>query len=496
MLESPSGADDLLTLSPVWWSYEHISMKGQSKIRRKNHRMMHVHKILKRFLSLSFFICASMPAFPIEKELLGVKLGADYREAIAFLTEKYGPPVKSERTTQHYDVFLFGEERANNIIIGNHKNIESSVAWIQASGDKPIENLKFLGDLNVGHKEKAIKLLMPKPTKIIPSSDDSRTYLFEYSNYSVKVKKGTVSSIRIDLSNALLKKHEEENKVRVFSRNEAFFFKDRNDPDAYLKDSLRDHCKLRYPIINRNNAYLIDVNVFSSGSNEPHTFTFLLDTGWSDHAISTKVCEAIGCKDMGEDREDPQSRIVTGGVLAIGNALFKVDPFRMRDFDLYKEIGVDGIIGGRILLSRSMLLNQKNEYICFIDGSLPDLAKSIGFLALPAQYDAGRIWLDFEANGQTIKDYFMDTGTDTTSLLLQDIQRLGLQKISSKTHLMAEGPATSQTYGPVEIGWKHIKRKIDFVYETTPEFRKIGNDFLGGLIIGIDPSGDRIFISD
>jgi hypothetical protein len=269
--------------------------------------MIHVYKLFKRILLLSFLITASMPVYPIEKELLGVRLGSGYQEAIKFLTVKYGPPAKSERTDQHYDVFLFGEERTNNIIIGNHKKFPSSVAWIQVSGEKPIDNLKFLGNLNVGDKEKAINLLLPKPTKITTSSDDSRTYLFEYSNYSVKVKKDTVSSIRIDLSNALLKKIEEENKVHVFSRNEAIFFGGRNDPDIYLKDSLRNHCKLRYPIVKKNDtgAYLIDVNVFGASSNEPHKFTFLLDTGWSDHAISTKVCEAIGCKDMGEDPKDP-----------------------------------------------------------------------------------------------------------------------------------------------------------------------------------------------
>lgn len=460
--------------------------------------MIHVHKIFKRSLLLSSFIAVSITAFPIEKELLGVKLGSGYQETIAFLTGKYGPSVKSERTDQHYDVFLFGEERNNNIIIGNHSKFPNSVAWIQVSGEKPIDNLKFLGNLNIGDKERAINLLLPKPTKINASSEDSRTYLFEYSNFSVKVKKDTISSIRIDLSNALLKKSEEENKVRVFTRNEALFFEGRNDPDIYLKDSLRDHCKFRYPIVNKNNTgvYLIDVNVFGTGSNEPHKFTFLLDTGSSDHAISTKVCEEIGCKDIGEDPEDPKSRTVTGGEIAIGNIPFVVDSFRMRDFDLHKALGVDGVIGGSILLSRSIFINQKNEYICFIDESLPDLAKRLNFLELPAQYDAGRIWLDFEANGQTIKDYFLDTGTDTTSLLPQDIQRLGLQKISSIKHLMVEGPVTSQTYGPIEIGWKYIKRKVDFIYETTPEFRKIGNDLLGGLIIGIDPSGDRVYISD
>jgi hypothetical protein len=82
-------------------------------------------------------------------------------------------------------------------------------------------------------------------------------------------------------------------------------------------------------------------------------------------------------------------------------------------------------------------------------------------------------------------------------LLTNDIERLKLKHISQEEHLQVKGTIASKTFGPVIIGWPQISRKLEYVYESkTLEYKKIGNDFLGGTILGIDASSNSIYISE
>ena len=235
------------------------------------------------------FVLYPFPSFSIEKELLGIRLGLDYEATMKTLINKYGKPYKSERTNQIYDVFIRDKKPKNNIIIGSSKKYPQNIAWIQVSGDEPIPDLDFVGGINLGEKEESIDLLLSKPTKITDSSHGYKQYRFDYSNYSIESKDGLIRSIRIDLTNAYSMRHKDRTDLIVLSANEAKYLQEGKDPYLYSIDTLKEHCKCRYPIRSQNEVYYIDVNIFGADGT-CHPFTFLLDTGWSDNAISKDVC--------------------------------------------------------------------------------------------------------------------------------------------------------------------------------------------------------------
>jgi hypothetical protein len=449
-------------------------------------------------LILVTIICVlySLPSFSIEKELLGIRLGSDYQTTKDTLISKYGKPYKSERTNQFYDVFIRDEKPPNNIIIGTNKKYPHNIAWIQVSGDKPIPDLGFIGGINLGEKEKSIELLLSKPTKIRDSSHGYNQFRFDYSNFSIESKDGLIRSIRIDLSNAYSIRHKDRTDLIVLSANEAKYLHAGKDPYLYSIDTLKKHCKCRYPIRNHNDVYYIDVNVFGTDGTF-HPFTFLLDTGWSDNAISKEVCSKINCKETTRETTGLKRQKVTGGFIGLGFEVFRFNEFFLDDREVHDKMGIDGVIGSSVLFSKGLFINLKNEYLCFPEKDLKEIAENLNFLKVNAMYDAGRIWVDFYANGQPVKDYFLDTGASVSSLLTDDIERLKLKHISQEEHLQANGVIKSKTFGPVIIGCPQISRKLEYVWESkTPEYRKIGNDFLGGTILGIDASSNSIYISE
>jgi hypothetical protein len=444
------------------------------------------------------FFCVLYPSssFSIEKELLGIRLGSDYETTKKTLISKYGKPFKSERTNQIFDLFIRDEKPANNIIIGTNEKYPNNLAWIQVSGDKPIPDLGFIGGINLGESEKTIEFLISKSTKIRDSSDGFKQFEFDYSNFSVETKYGLITSIRIDLTNAYLKRNKDTSDLIVLSANEVKYLDEEKDPYLYSIDNLKKHCKCRYPIRGQNDVYYIDVNVFGADGTF-HPFTFLLDTGWSDNAISKDVCSKINCKKTTRETTDLKRQKVTGGFIALGSEVFQFSEFYLEDSGFLEKPGVDGVIGSSVLFSKGIFINLKNEYLCFPEKNLKEVAENLNFLKVNAMYDAGNIWVDFYANNQPVKDYFLDTGAHISSLLTDDIERLKLKHISQEAHLLTNGIITSKTFGPVIIGWPQISRKLEYVYESkTPEYRKIGCDFLGGTILGIDASSNVIYISE
>ncbi len=143
---------------------------------------------------------------------------------------------------------------------------------------------------------------------------------------------------------------------------------------------------------------------------------------------------------------------------------------------------------------KEFILNLKHGYLCFPKMPLPQLAAKLGMRQTKAMYDAGRIWLDFTANGQVIKDYFLDTGATHTSLTPEDLAKLKLPVTGSTEGETVLGKYKAKTYGPVTIELGSVKKTLSSVNEApSKEYRKIGNDYLGGRWIGISAKTQSIF---
>ena len=218
--------------------------------------------------------------------------------------------------------------------------------------------------------------------------------------------------------------------------NEAKYLRKGKDPYLFSTDKLKKHCKYRYPVRNHNGVYYIDVNVFGVDGTF-HPFTFVLDTGWSDNAISKDVCSKINCRKTTRETTGLKRQKVTGGFIGLGMEVFRFDEFFLDDREWLDKMGLDGVIGSSVLFSKGLFLNLKNEYLCFPERDLKEVAENLNFLKVNAMFDAGRIWVDFYVNTQPVKDYFIDTGASLSSLLTDDIERLKLNHISQEEHYYA-----------------------------------------------------------
>jgi hypothetical protein len=108
-------------------------------------------------------------------------------------------------------------------------------------------------------------------------------------------------------------------------------------------------------------------------------------------------------------------------------------------------------------------------------------------------------------NGKAVAEVFLDTGSDTTSLVAKDVAALSLKPVSSgektRTSFTYEGGKHMDLVGParVELGAseKKIGRSLKAI-AVAPHLglQKIGNDVLHALIIGLDRGGPSLFIGD
>ena len=439
----------------------------------------------------------TIEALAIEKTLYGIQLGLNYSQARQMLIDKHGQPFLSERNGGRRDSFRIKEIESNTVTIGGNEKYRGYVEWVRLSGDDAIEDLQFIGGINLGLEEESIHQLLAKPTKTRNPTEGHRHYGFGYTNFSIETRYGTITAIRIDLSNAYVREDENQAALTILSSSERLALARGKTISDLMNDELIPYCRLRYPIRNVNNLYLIDVNIYDERTERKGPLTFLLDTGWSDEAISSSVYQQIDLQQIrGVEKENRQPR-TTGGYLGIGPEMFRIDTFHVDNSPILHDLGVDGVIGSSIFFSRSIILNLQREYICFPIRSLNEIAEELDLREIRAEYDAGRIWVDFRADNKVVRDYFLDTGANTTSLLADDIDRLNLSYRSMNSHYTINGKELSLTYGPVVIGWPGIFHELDYIYQADdPAYRKIGTDVLGTLIIGIDASSNWVYFSD
>ena len=212
------------------------------------------------------------------------------------------------------------------------------------------------------------------------------------------------------------------------------------------------------------------------------------------------MCKEIGCKIVGEQKLNPITNInvkkTSPVVLGLGQKEFKLDSLDLDDSSVLRFFHVDGIIGGDILLKNELIVNLASEYLCIPKEPVYKIAEKMKMQKVEAVYDQGRIWTSFVANGKEIKDYFLDTGSDTTSFLKKDIGGLKLQKLGTETRCSFEhGFHNVDNYGPVSVTFAGNKKELKFVATASDsEMRKLGTDVLSSLIIGFDPESKYVFV--
>lgn len=454
------------------------------------------------------------PAFALERELFGVSLGENYERARSMLTVKYGEPLRSSAAPARFDAFAVGREGHGTLIISSTEDLAGFVTAVQLSAKEPIDGFRFLAGIEFGQTADSLELSLPFATTR-PSEDGYTLHDYEDRNFSIESREGRVASIRITLEGSITVHGPDS--LWVFSEAEAGLLVSTHKVSgdgptteeqlrALATDPLLQHCDFRYPIDVINGSPLVPVHVGApvAGDLRAGSAYFLLDTGWSTMGISRQRCERTrGCQLVTEPENSAGSAF--SGPVAIGfggkqvfvvNALNHFDGAVREILETATGRDVEGVIGGSILLARPMFLNFKHGYICFPRESVSAVAKKLGLHSVAAEYDAGRVWVDFEVNGTTLKDYFIDSGATGTSILPEHAQKLGAKASGTGDHVTAKGLHEAKVYdGPFSVRFGGATVVVETLDEApNPEWRKLGTDLIGGLILGLDASGELLFV--
>ena len=381
----------------------------------------------------------TLDAWAIERVLYGIRLGSGYSQTRQMLIDKHGPPLLSKRDGARYDSFLIGETERNSVTIGGNREHKGYVESVELSGSHPITDLHFIGGINLGIEEELIPQLLAKPTYIRDSPEGHRHYGFGYTNFSIQAKHGKIAALGIDLSNSYVRENNDQTALVLLSSSERLALDRGKTVSDLMNDELIPYCRLRYPIRNVNNLYLMDASIYNKRTERKGSFTFLLDTGWSDGAISSSLYHQIAHQPTLVANEGNSPPGANGGYLGIGVEMFSIDMFHIDNSPILQDLGVDGVIGSSIFFARSMILNLQREYICFPIMPVDKIAEELDLKRIRAEYDAGRIWIDFRVDDTVLRDYFLDTGANITSLLADDIARLDLRYRSMNSHFTING---------------------------------------------------------
>jgi hypothetical protein len=266
------------------------------------------------------------------------------------------------------------------------------------------------------------------------------------------------------------------------------------------EDILKNSCSTKHPLAFSKGIYTTNV-IVKGEDGKPHTFKFLFDTGYSHSSLSPKACKAIGCKIVGREKLNPISNMevnkTTPVVINLGAKEFSLARMDLDETSTLFMAGVDGVIGGDIIFKEELIVNLKSSYLCFPSTPVYQLAEQLHLQKVDAMYDAGRVWLGFYANGKKIDDYFLDTGSDTTSLLPKDIDALKLQELGEETRNASEhGFHKVKDYGPLSIKLADLTQDLKVVASASDsQMRKLGTDILSSYILGFDPETKYIFLS-
>ncbi|MBL7716009.1 MAG: hypothetical protein JNL01_11140 [Bdellovibrionales bacterium] len=454
-----------------------------------------------------FVLFTNVPAFAGEKSLMGIFLGENLDETVTKLTKKYGKSEKFSQSAMNIHRFPLDQAGKNFLIVGSAQGPTKWIGHIEVQGKQAISDLNFLGGVNLGTKTDAIEKLLPGA--VTKKSPDGARKFHDYPgvNYFLESEKGLVSSIAINMVGQYPVIAPDEGRAMILSPTEleilASFGENQKDNkeeasrwlERLSKDELKDHCEMRYPIYRKNGVYLVKVTVGNLKTRAEKIHTFLLDTGWSQTAIDGKICKETNCKIIpGASNEMGENISGSGGLYGLANRFFTFGQLRLLKTDVVKKVGAEAVLGGEFFSATPMVFNLRNEYVCFPRISLEELAKKVPSHQLPAVFDAGRIWIDFTANGKPVKDYFIDTGSNITSFLKKDIETLGLKVNGKHEGLNIDGKYKTNLYGPVTLGWPELSMKLESVsVATSDDFRKFGTDFLQFFHLGIEPKTKRIY---
>lgn len=454
--------------------------------------------------SLAITFSGAKVCWSLERGLLGVTLGENYYSTVDQLTKKYGKPVESGKDSDGvWNSFNLTHENANKIIIatGAEGIPTDHVAWILIHGNTAVEDLNFVGGVNLGQSQVEVKLSLgsPPPGYFVGKNGD-KVWSYPSSNIGFIFKNGVVFGIQISSWNTINDKMETKPNMAVLSKLEASLKEKQSNFSVIKSDALKQYCKVRHPLFYNEERGVFLLRAYLQIEETMNSYQFLVDTGWSNTAITSQLCETLGCKILEREEEGMKKRFTSGGTLVIGRQPYDFDKFSIDDSNLLDALGIDGVIGGDALFATDLILSLKGEYLCEPSKPLSDIARALAMNSIEGEYDAGRVWINFTANGTLVKDYFLDTGATGTSFLPKDIERLGLKLAGGIVHKNVRGVQLSPTFGPVTVGLPGISLKLDKVTQSEESgyeaYRKLGNDFLSHLTIGFSPKTNRLYFTD
>lgn len=427
-----------------------------------------------------------------------MNLGENFDSTVERLTRKYGKPVESVKNSEGVSQsFTLTQKNSNTMHIGTSGGITiDHVAWILISGNTPVDDLNFVGRVNLGQSKEEVKLYLGDPARYFVRKNGDKVWGYPPSNFGIIFTNEVVSGIQIFSWRTHIDKVENKDNLEVLSKLEAKLKKTQPNFSVIKSDALKQYCKVTHPIFYDEETGVFLLRAYLQIEGTMASYQFLVDTGWSNTAISSQLCETIGCKIFAQEEEGLKRRFTSGGTLVIGGRPYDFESFAIDDSNFLDKRGIDGIIGGDAIFFTELILSLQGEYFCEPSKPLSEIAQDLAMNSIEADYDENRVWINFTANGTLVHDYFIDTGATGTSFLPKDIKRIGLQSIAATMHENIDGLHLSPTFGPVIIELPGISLKLDEIFQSDENYRKLGNDFLSHLTIGFSQKTKRMYFTD
>lgn len=116
---------------------------------------------------------------------------------------------------------------------------------------------------------------------------------------------------------------------------------------------------------------------------EPTVLKFLLNPGLSRTAVHPKACAKVGCKSegafnltLGGEPPPKTPMLMEWGGRDVGNKTFTVtDAAAGAEAKRLEEHGLDGVLGADVLLDQEIVLNFRDEAVCFPTSHLGNTAR-------------------------------------------------------------------------------------------------------------------------
>lgn len=140
-----------------------------------------------------------------------------------------------------------------------------------------------------------------------------------------------------------------------------------------------------------------------------------------------------------------------------------------------------------------------NGYLCFPPSSIPSIAEKLNFKKASAWHASAVTWSDIYVNRRVLKNYLLDSGSDSTVLLKKEISLLNLKKLDTEIlSITSRGTEPRALYDFAEVGWPHLHTTQRLIITETPNDRSrvLGMDFLRHYIISLDLGANYFYIGE